>query len=61
MVSCDGLIIPGTQAQNSQDHLNIDANIIHNLANLLYSNGNRSCFGHPLSNGNGIISINYQF
>ena len=27
--------------------INIDKQIIHNLAHLLYSNGNRSCFGHP--------------
>ena len=37
----------GTQAQISQDNLNIDAHIIHNLVHLLYSNENRSCFGHP--------------
>ena len=34
----------GTQAQNLQDNLNIDMHIIHNLAHLLYSNMNRSCF-----------------
>ena len=28
--------------------LNIDQQNIHNLALLLYSNRNRSCFGHPL-------------
>ena len=37
----------GTQAQNIQDNFNIDTHIIHNLAHLLYSNVNRSCFGHP--------------
>ena len=39
--------MPGTQAQNLKKNLNIDAQIIHNLAHLLYSNGNRSCCGHP--------------
>ena len=39
--------MPGTQAQDLQDNLNIDAHIIHNLAQVLYSNKNRSCFGHP--------------
>ena len=38
----------GTQAQNLQDNFNIDTRTIHNLAHLLYSNVNRSCFGHPL-------------
>ena len=39
----------GTQAQNLQDNFNIDTQTIHNLEhNLLYSNMNRSCFGHPL-------------
>ena len=38
----------GAQAQNLQDNFNIDTQIIHNLSNLLYSNMNRSCFGHPL-------------
>ena len=38
----------GTQAQNLQDNFNIDTQIIHNLVHLLYSNVNRSCFGHPL-------------
>ena len=33
--------MPGTQAQNLQDNLHIDAHIIHNL---LHSNENRSCF-----------------
>ena len=33
--------------QNVEYNLNIDAHISHNLAHLLYSNGNRSCFGHP--------------
>ena len=37
----------GTQAQNLQDNFNIDTHIIRNLAHLLYSNVNRSCFGHP--------------
>ena len=37
----------GTQAQNVKDNLHIDAQIIHNLAHILYSNVNRSCFGHP--------------
>ena len=37
----------GTQAQKLQDNFNIDTHIIHNLAHLLYSNMNRSCFGHP--------------
>ena len=36
--------MPGTQTQNIQDNLNSDAQVIHNL---LYSNRNRSCFGHP--------------
>ena len=39
----------GTQAQDLQDNFNIDTQIIiHNLAHLLYSNVNRSCFGHCL-------------
>ena len=37
----------GTQTQNLQYNLNIDTQIIHNLAHLLYSKRNRSCFGHP--------------
>ena len=37
----------GPWSQNLQDNLNIDEQIIHNLAHLLYSNVNRSCFGHP--------------
>ena len=40
--------MPGTQAQYLKDNLNIDAQIFHNLAHLLYSNLNRSCYGHPL-------------
>ena len=36
----------GTQAQYLQDNFNSDTHIIHNLAHLLYSNVNRSCFGH---------------
>ena len=39
--------MPGTQTQNLQYNLNIDTKIIHNLAHLLYSNRNRSCFGLP--------------
>ena len=38
--------MPGAQTQNLQDNLNIDTQNIHNLE--LYSNVNRSCFGHPL-------------
>ena len=38
----------GTQAQILQDNFNIDTQTIHNLAHLLYSNMNISCFGHPL-------------
>ena len=34
----------GTQAQNLQDNFNIDRQIIHNVAHLLYSNVNRSSF-----------------
>ena len=37
----------GTQAQNLQNNFNTDTQIIHNLAHLLYSKGNRSCFVHP--------------
>ena len=37
----------GTQAQNLHDNFNIDTQIIYNLAHLLYSNVNRSSFGHP--------------
>ena len=33
--------MPGTQDQNLQDDLNIDAHLIHNLARLLFSNENR--------------------
>ena len=39
--------MPGAQTQNLQYNLNIDTQIIHNLAHLLYSNMNRSCVGHP--------------
>ena len=39
--------MPGSQAHNLQDNLNMDTQIIHNLAQL-YSNGNRSSFGHLL-------------
>ena len=35
--------MPGLWGQNLQNNLNIDKQIIHNLAHLLYSNGNRSC------------------
>ena len=38
----------GSWGQHLQDNLNIDKQIIHNLAHILYSNGNRSCFGYPL-------------
>ena len=37
----------GTKAQNLQDNFNLDTQIIHNLAHLLYSNVNRSCFVNP--------------
>ena len=37
----------GTQSQNLQDNFNIDIQIIHNIAHLLYSNVNTSCCGHP--------------
>ena len=37
----------GTQAQNLQGNFNIDTQICHNLACLVYSNVNRSCFGLP--------------
>ena len=40
--------MPGSWFQYLHDNLNIDKQIIHNIANLLYSNVNRSCFGHPL-------------
>ena len=39
--------MPGAQTHNLQYNRNIDTQIIHNLAYLLYSNVNRSCFGHP--------------
>ena len=39
--------MPGSWGQNLQDDCNIDKQIIHNLAHLLYSNVNRSCYGHP--------------
>ena len=39
--------MPGSLFQYLQDNLNIDKQIIHNFAHLLYSNVNRSCFGHP--------------
>ena len=34
----------GTQAQNLQDNFNVDTQIIHTLAYLLYSNGNGIMF-----------------
>ena len=37
----------GIEAQHLQDNFNIDTQTIHNLAHLLYSNANKSCFGHP--------------
>ena len=37
----------GIQAKNLQDNFNFATHVIHNLAHLLYSNVNRSCFGHP--------------
>ena len=37
----------GSGYQNLQHNLNIDKHIIHNLAHLLYSSGNRLRFGHP--------------
>ena len=40
--------MPGSWFQNLQDKLNIDKQLFHNFAHLLYSNVNRSCFGHPL-------------
>ena len=40
----------GSGGQHFQDHLDIDKQIIHNLAHLLYSNVNRSCFGHTSCN-----------
>ena len=42
--------MPGARTQNLQYNLNIDTQIIRNLEHLLYSNVNRSCFGHPLCN-----------
>ena len=39
--------MPGSSGQDLQNNLYIDKQMIHNLAHLLYSNGNRSCFGHP--------------
>ena len=39
--------MPGSLGQNLQDNRNIDKQIFHDLAHLLYSNVNRSCFGHP--------------
>ena len=39
--------MPGSWFQNLQDNLNIDKQLIHNLAHLPYSNVNRSCSGHP--------------
>ena len=39
--------MPGAQTQHLQNNRNIDTQIIYNFAHLLYSNVNRSCFGHP--------------
>ena len=39
--------MPVSWGQNLQDNHNIGKQIIHNVAHLLYSNRNRSCFGHP--------------
>ena len=39
--------MPGSGGQSLQNNLNVDKLIIQNLAHLLYSNGNRSCCGHP--------------
>ena len=38
----------GSGGKNLQNNLYIDKQIICNLAQLLYSNGNRSCFGRCL-------------
>ena len=38
----------GSWFQNLQDNININKQLIHDFAHLLYSNVNRSCFGHPL-------------
>ena len=38
----------GPWGQPLQDNLNIHKQIIHSLTHLLYSDRNRSCFGHPL-------------
>ena len=37
----------GPWGQHLKDNLSIDKQIIHNIAHLLYSNMNRSCFGRP--------------
>ena len=34
--------------QNVQHNINIAKQLIHSFAHSLYSNVNRSCFGHPL-------------
>ena len=39
--------MPGTQNQNLQYNLKFDTQIMNNVGHLLYSNRNRSCFGHP--------------
>ena len=39
--------MPGSWGQNLQNNLNIDKQNIHNLAHLLCSNGERSCFDIP--------------
>ena len=39
--------MPGLRGQNLPNNLNIDKEIINNLAHLLYSNGNRLCLDFP--------------
>ena len=39
--------MPGSWGPNLQNNLNIDKQIIYNLAHLLYCKRNRSCYGHP--------------
>ena len=39
--------MPRSWFQNLQDNLNINKQLIHKFAHLLYSNVNKSCFGHP--------------
>ena len=53
----------GTQAQHFEDNFNIDTYIIHNLSYLLYSNVNRSCFGHPscdLSQDKQLLGLSFE-